>query len=250
MCEILDFLDPERISAARPKWYLGYSDNTNMTFLLTTLCDTASLYGPCAAAFGMEPWHPAIRDTFDLLTGKKLTVHGYDLYEKEGLKDEENPLIPYHVTEPCVRVKVPDQDTHMEGRLIGGCMDVLTLFLGTEFDGVKAFAEKYQKDGILWFLEACDLNPMGIRRALWQMEQAGWFRYVKGFLIGRPLHHGEVFINLDQYEAVTGILGKYGVPILMDLDIGHIPPSMPLICGSYAKVDAAGNEIAIEMLLK
>ena len=53
----------------------------------------------------------------------------------------------------------------MEGRLIGGCMDVLTLFLGTEFDGVKAFAEKYQKDGILWFLEACDLNPMGIRRA-------------------------------------------------------------------------------------
>ena len=34
----------------------------------------------------------------------------------------------------------------MEGRLIGGCMDVLTLFLGTEFDGVKAFAEKYQKD--------------------------------------------------------------------------------------------------------
>ena len=64
------------------------------------------------------------------------------------------------------------------------------------------------------------------------------------------MHHGEVFINLDQYEAVTGILGKYGVPILMDLDIGHIPPSMPLICGSYAKVDAAGNEIAIEMLLK
>ena len=39
----------------------------------------------------------------------------------------------------------------------------------------------------------------------------------------------------DQYEAVTGILGKYNVPIIMDLDIGHIPPAMPLICGSYAK---------------
>ena len=49
---------------------------------------------------------------------------------------------------------------------------------------------------------------------------------------------------------MTGILGKYGVPILMDLDIGHIPPSMPLICGSYAKVDAAGNDISIEMQLR
>lgn len=250
MCEDLGYMDFDRIREADPKWYLGYSDNTNMTFLLTTLCDTASVYGPCAAAFGMEPWHPAIGDAFALLTGRNLTVHGYDLYEKEGLKDEENPLVPYNVTEPCVRVKVPDEDIHVEGRLIGGCMDVLTLFLGTKFDAVTAFAERYKEDGILWFLEACDLNPMGIRRALWQMEQAGWFRHVKGFLIGRPLHHGEVFINLDQYEAVTGILGKYGVPVLMDLDIGHIPPSMPLICGSYAKVDAVGNDIAIEMQLR
>lgn len=76
-----------------------------MTFLLTTLCDVASIYGPCAAAFGMEPWHPAIQDAFDVLTGEKLTIEGYDLYEKEGLKDEENPLVPYNVTEPCIRKK-------------------------------------------------------------------------------------------------------------------------------------------------
>lgn len=250
MCEDLEYVDFDVLKKAEPKWYMGYSDNTNMTFLLTTLGDTASIYAPCAAAFGMEPWHPALQDAMDLLTGKRLTVRGYDLYEKEGLKDEENPLAPYHVTEPCIRVKVPDQDIRMEGRLIGGCMDVLTLFTGTKYDGVKPFAQKYQEDGIIWFLEACDLNTMGIRRALWQMEQAGWFAHVKGFLIGRPLCHGEACLGLDQYEAVTGILGKYHVPIIMDLDIGHIPPSMPLICGSYAKVEAVGNDISIEMLLK
>ncbi len=250
MCEDLNYMNFEKLAKAEPKWFLGYSDNTNMTFLLTTLCDVASLYGPCAASFGMEPWHPSIEDAFDVLTGQTLCVHGYDAYEMESLKDEEHPLAPYNTTEPRVMVKYPDCDAHMEGRLIGGCLDVLILFLGTKFDRVKEFTERYRDDGIIWFLEACDLNPMGIRRALWQMEQAGWFRYLKGFLIGRPLCHGEEFLGMNQYDAAIGILGKYGVPILMDLDIGHIPPQMPLICGSYAKVDAVGNDIEIEMQLK
>ena len=61
MCEILRYVDFERIAQAKPKWFMGYSDNTNLTFLLTTLCDTAAIYGPCAASFGMKPWHAAIR---------------------------------------------------------------------------------------------------------------------------------------------------------------------------------------------
>ena len=64
MCTTLDFVDFDRIRAAEPKWYMGYSDNTNFTFLLATLCDVASIYGPCAAEFGMTPWDPAIRDAF------------------------------------------------------------------------------------------------------------------------------------------------------------------------------------------
>lgn len=250
MCEDLEYIDFEKIKEAAPKWYMGYSDNTNMTFLLTTLCDTASIYGPCAAAFGMEPWHPAIQDAFSVLCGKKQILHGYEKYEKEGLKDEAHPLLPYNVTETCIRRKYPDQDVRMEGRLVGGCLDILSLLTGTRYDKVQEFTERYKEDGIIWFIESCDLNPMGIRRALWQLEQAGWFGHVKGFLIGRPLCHGEEFLGLDQYKAVTGILGKYNVPILMDLDIGHIPPMMPLICGSYAKVETKGNDVQVEMILK
>lgn len=250
MCEDLEYVDFEKVKKAPPKWYMGYSDNTNMTFLLTTLCDTAAVYAPCAAAFGMEPWHPSLQDAFDILTGTKLKVKGYERYEQEGLKDEEHPLEPYNVTEPCIRRKYPDKDCRMEGRLIGGCLDVLVLLLGTKYDKVKEFTEHYKDDGFIWFLEACDLNPMGIRRAIWQMEQAGWFSHLKGFLIGRPLCHGEEFLGMDQYQAVLGILEKYQVPILMDLDIGHIAPMMPLICGSYAKVETCGNDISVEMILK
>ena len=44
MCTILPYMDFERVRRADPKWYMGYSDNTNFTFLLTTLCDVAALY--------------------------------------------------------------------------------------------------------------------------------------------------------------------------------------------------------------
>lgn len=250
MCEILDHVDFEKIKQADPKWYMGYSDNTNMTFLLTTLCDTASIYGPCAAAFGMEPRHPSLQDAMDVLTGQKLCLAGYDRWEKESLKSEENPLAPYHVTEPSILRKFPEEPLKMSGRLLGGCVDCLVNLLGTKYDNVCEFTKRYKEDGILWFLEACDLNVMGIRRAMWQMEHAGWFQYCKGFLIGRPLCYGEEMMGLDQYQAVTEIVKKYNVPVLMDLDIGHLPPMMPLICGSMAQVHVDGNQYQVEMELR
>lgn len=251
MCEDLDFLEFDRIAQAPPKWFMGYSDNTNFTFLLTTICDTASIYGPCAAAFGMEPWHPAISDAFSLLKGRKLVMNGYQKWEKESLKDDQHPLEPYHVTESRILKTFPEMASlQCQGRLIGGCLDILVNILGTKFDHVQEFIEKYKDDGFIWFLESCDLNVMSIRRALWQMEHAGWFKHVKGFLIGRPLCFGQDMLGLDQYSAVTGILGKYDVPIIMDADIGHIPPMMPLICGSLAKLSVQDQHLELEMILK
>lgn len=284
MCEDLNYVDFEALKSAPPKWFMGYSDNTNLTFLLTTICDTASVYGPCVSSFGMEKWHPSIQDAFDLLTGKLLNrpekaeeqsgkaeesekeeqpgraektlgnicLTGYDAWEKESLKTEDNPYVSYNTTEPSVIKVYPYTAGKAEfaGRLIGGCMDCLVTMLGTKFDHAAEFAERYKEDGIIWFLESCELNVMSVRRALWQMENAGWFRYVNGFLIGRPMVYGEELMGLDQYQAVTGILGKYNVPIVMDADIGHLPPMMPLICGSYASVSAGENKFRLTMELR
>lgn len=286
MCEILDYVNFERIKDAPPKWYMGYSDNTNMTFLLTTLCDTAAIYGPCAAAFGMEPWHSSLEDAMLLLRGQKLSMRGYDKWEKESLKDEEHPYIPYNLTETSViKYILPDGRTNIEslaaassdlmggiaeiievrkkdngecktnvidyeGRLLGGCMDCLVNLIGTRYDKVTEFTEKYKEDGILWFLEPCDLNLMSIRRAMWQMEHAGWFRHCKGFLIGRPrIGMGEKEFGIDHYQAVYEMLRQYPVPVMMDVDIGHLPPMMPLICGSIARVISDGNTYSVEMKL-
>ena len=304
MCETLNYVDFDRIRNALPKWYMGYSDNTNMTFLLTTLCDTASIYGPCAASFGMEPPHQSIEDAMLLLQGRRLTVQGYDMWEKDSFKDEEHPLEPYHLTEKSIiRYILPDGKTNIEslaadrdaaagqasdvpgdktanesavkaeneaadksanesaaagpvridfsGRLLGGCVDCLVNLLGTKYDGVTDFIERYKEDGILWFLEACDLNLMSIRRAMWQMDNAGWFQYCKGFLLGRPrCGMGVEEYGIDEYQAAYEMLRKYDVPVMMDLDIGHLSPMVPLICGSMARVVSDGTDYSVEMTLR
>lgn len=261
MCETLEYVDFEAVKNAEPKWYLGYSDNTNFTFLQTTLCDTASIYGMCAGAFGMEPWHKSVEDTFSVLTGKgsdcmSFKFNGYDMWEKESLKSEERPTAAMNVTEPRIihafkgdKRQSEDVSLDFTGRLIGGCMDCLVNLLGTKYDRVAEFNERYKEEGFIWFLESCDLNVFAIRRAMWQMDNAGWFKYLKGFIIGRPLVFGQELMGLNQYDAVLGIIGKYNVPVVMDIDLGHLSPTMPIICGSLGKVSVSGNDYSVEMKL-
>lgn len=257
MCEVIPHIDFESIKNAKPKWYMGFSDNTNFTFLETTICDIASIYGPCAGSFGMEEWHESLVDSFDVFTGKKSVVRNYKEWEINSLRDEEHPYIGFNLTEKVdMKAFVPTgtgeyqitkEPVKLEGRLIGGCLDCLLGIAGTKYDHVKSFNEKYKDDGIIWFLEACDLNIMSIRRGIGQLKNTDWFKNVKGFLIGRPCAaYGQEMFGIDQYRAVTDVLSEYNVPILMDLDIGHLSPMMPIVCGSTAVVEYQDNNFKIE----
>lgn len=247
MCEDLPHFDFDAIRNARPLWYMGYSDNTNLTFTLPVLCDTAAIYGPCISAYGPSTVHPSDWEALEILNGKRLSVSNYDKWEIQSLRTDEDPFTPMNPTEPfSMKILLPganafsvsDVSLSFSGRLIGGCLDILTLLCGTPYGKASEFAEKYKDDGIIWFMEACDLNPLSIRRALWQMENSGWFKHVRGFLIGRSARFGEEQLGMDTYLAYTGILSKYNVPILMDIDLGHLPPMMPIISGAMADVTA------------
>ena len=254
MCEILPFVDFGKIKKAKPKWFLGYSDNTNFTFTSAVLADTAAVYGPCAPTFGMRQWHRALEDTWGVMTGKSLKVEGYDKWEMESLKTPENPFEPYNLTEDKQLVlrtgKEAAENLTMEGRMIGGCLDTLLTLIGTPYDKVKEFIQRYKDDGIVWFLEACDLSVYQIRRGLWQMKQAGWFEGVTGFLFGRPMHFDEPEGVLDRHLAVTSQLEDLGVPIIMDGDLGHLPPAVPVITGAIGRMTADKKNLHLEMLCK
>ncbi len=259
MCEDLPFVDFEGIRKAKPVWYMGYSDNTCLTYTLPVLCDTATVYGPCATTFGRLPWHKSVEDAFRVITGKGyeikdgvpcITLSSYDGWEPEGESPEGcDPLASYSIEAPlAMRLAGPRRP--FSGRLIGGCMDLLFTLQGTRFDKTKEFVEKYKDDGIVWFLEACEMSPVDLRRVLWGFENAGWFEHVSGFIFGRPMVYGTEAFGFDQYNAVTGILEKYNVPIVMDVDLGHLPPQIPIITGSVAEVTASEEKLTITMELK
>ncbi len=249
MVEILPYVDFS-IIRNNPKWYMGFSDNTNLTFLLPTICDVASIYGPCFPSFGVLPWHASKEDAWCVLTGEKFSIKNYPKWEKESLVTAENPLAPLNLTEDTILTGYPNNHLTFKGRLLGGCLDVLVQFLGTPFDMVANFVSKYEKDGIVWFIEACDLNPMAIRRAIFQLDLAGWFKNAKGFIFGRPLSAMDSMLGMDRFEACLAVLKKYNVPIIFDADLGHLPPTMPLITGSIADVMLVNNELTIKMQLK
>ncbi|MBQ9909916.1 MAG: LD-carboxypeptidase [Lachnospiraceae bacterium] len=251
MCETIDHVDWDRIRKAPPKWYLGYSDNTNMTFLLPTICDTAAIYGECFSAFGRKPMDAPMRDLVKLLKGETLSVHSYDKWEKPGADPACDPLSAPSCTEDTLISSFNWNGLPFGGRMIGGCLDILTMYPGTKFDRVKDFIDRYKDDGIVWFLEACDFNVYGIRRALWILKHAGWFENARGFLFGRPLCMGqETFDGLNQYNAVLDVLEDLDVPILMDLDIGHVAPQMPMISGAVGTVYRCRDRVEIGFELR
>lgn len=257
MCEDLPFMDFDKIAAAEPLWFAGYSDNTNFIMPLVTRCDTAAVYAPCASEFGTYPFTPQGLQTLELMSGERTVVHNFDKWELEAPEDEE-ATAPPTLTEPfSMKMWLPGDSreftnlspegrkTSFEGRIIGGCLDCLQVLAGTPYVDVRGFNRRYRDDGIVWFLEACELGPMSIRRAVWQLKENGWFEHVRGFLIGRPMHYGSEELGMNQYNAVLGVLAEYNVPVLMDLDIGHLPMQMPIVCGSKVKVTTDGNSFSM-----
>ena len=62
----------------------------------------------------------------------------------------------------------------------------------------------------------------------------GYFKNVKGFLIGRSFVQREYTASFTFKDAVERALRKCNVPIVYNVDIGHVPPQMYIVNGSYA----------------
>ena len=249
MDEMLPYVDFEKIKTLPPKWFMGFSDNTNLTFTLTTICDLITIYGPCAANFYEKPIRLSRLDALEMLHGKRV-FEGYPKWHKPNFKKKPDPTKKVNpvARERYMTPKVITPHNYkkpFEGTMLGGCLDCLVNLCGTRFDHVKEFIEKHP-EGIVWYLEACDLSVLSIRRALFQLKESGWFKNAKGFLIGRPLCWDQKIGNVDRFNAVIDQLEDLNVPILLDVDLGHYSPSMPMLNGEKATVSLIDGNIRIE----
>lgn len=247
LVEIIPYIDFNLIKQ-NPKWVQGYSDTTGIGFCITTISDIATIYGENFNSFAMQPWHDALHKNVELLEGKILEQNSFDKYQgnwQQGVIGNETWKTTKKVRWKNAR---GEAKIEIEGRLIGGCIDVLTLLVGTKYDKVETFCKRYENNGIIWFFDNCELSSEGVLRALWQMKEAGWFNRVKGFIFGRTMTR-KSNCDISFEESILDVIGELNVPIIFDADIGHVPPQMTLINGAIAKITSKDGKGKIKFVL-
>ena len=229
--ETLPYINYKKIKESPARWVQGYSDTTHITFLLTTLCDVASVYGNGLSEFRYCSLTESAKNNLDLLRGSKLIQHSFKKYGKIKNEEDDYALPEYEHDVEWKSLK-GEKEVEISGRLIGGCQDVINTLVGTKYDKVKKFLNKYKEDGIVWYLETFASDPEKFASCLNQLKDAGYFKYCKGIVFGRPGFYNTEFMNVSYEKTIKKVLGKLNVPILYDADIGHVSPVITLINGS------------------
>jgi len=210
--ELLPLLDADLVRA-NPKVFAGYSDHTSLHTWLRNACGLATFYAPMIAA---------------------------DWSREDGV-DERTWRAALHAETPWnvgaadgLRVLQPGEAV---GRLLGGCLSLLTESLGTPW------AFKIDEPCIL-FLEDIHTKPFQWDRMLQHLRFAGLLRNVRGMVFG------DMSANVEPSEmplleaACLHALGNFKGPIVMGLRSGHVlheNRSLPL--GAWVTMkDAELNE--------
>lgn len=235
LAEMLPFVDFDAIKN-NPKWIQGYSDNTSILLAVTTLCDIATVYGYNFGNYGMDKWHESVENNLAILEGKNIVQKSFEMFE-DGFFDKETGLEGFNLTtEVCLKNARSEDEIVMEGRLLGGCLDVLVDMAGTKYENVSGFTSKYASDGILWFIESFDAVSERVIINLWKLKELGWFENVKGFIFGRPCFY-KSYSDISYMEAVMTALEELKVPVVFDADIGHKEPQWTMINGAKAQFE-------------
>ncbi len=240
LLEMLPYINWQHIKE-NPKWIMGYSDPTSILYITTTKLDIATIYGCNAGSYDQEKLHQSLKNNLEILSGNIVDQHSFDYYQKEQL-DQDG----YNLTEK-VYWETINGNVDIKGRIIGGCIDCLKDLLGTPYDYTHQFIEKYKEDGIIWYFDIFELSAEEFYRTLFQMRQANWFKYIKGIIVGR------VAIPRNSYEDFTYQIALKrmfkDLPIIMNADIGHVPPKMTIINGSIAHITCKDGKGAIKQEL-
>ena len=241
MCQILPYIDFDKIKALKKKkLFMGYSDNTILTFTLPIFADSYAIYGECFPTFGVRKWDKSLKDAYALITGQEMIQHPYPKCA-DPQKHTDNPLKrdPYIKKTAWKRYQSDDPVT-FKGILMGGCMDILNVICGTPYFEIDDYLEKHKKEGFIIFLEACEFHALAQKRAYWQFKNASLFKYCNGIIIGRPIMTYPMFDHT--YVEMIDELKDLNIPIIYDVDIGHVPPSITLISGAMAEVHFEKNQ--------
>jgi len=237
--DLLDLLDWEALAAAEPTWLIGYSDLSTILLPLTTRLGWATLHGDNLADTPYEPPAGLLR-WLEIASGT-----GPHRQRDSGLVADWWRFAEDPKATAWKRVGSGPWTLHgadslcATGRLIGGCIETLCNLAGTPYGDVAAFGRQHAEDGLIVYLEAAEDNAATICRNLHGLRLAGWFEHASAVLIGRT--NAPDSAKMTQREAVLDALGPLDLPVVFDLEIGHVPPHLPLVNGALATVTMDGG---------
>ncbi|WP_414837827.1 S66 family peptidase [Candidatus Nanosalina sp. VS9-1] len=247
---ILKHLEPQRLKENPTRFY-GLSDNTNLHIYLWSL-GIRSFYGG------------QILD--DLLAEEQIGEYTYSYLEKAFFQDKIGELRPSdrftdkffdlsrdEVTDDRERFESPEwefwnfDDESVEGRLFGGCFEVLSWQLAAG----RYLPDPEELEDRILFLETSEEAPpaTSVKRWLMCMGERGLLQKFSAVLVGRPIRaqlHGEERTEEEKQEyhrtqkqAIKNEVERYcpETPIVFDMDFGHTHPKITLPVGGKIRID-------------
>ncbi|MGF7048538.1 muramoyltetrapeptide carboxypeptidase LdcA involved in peptidoglycan recycling [Paenibacillus sp. DS2015] len=239
LIEILEDIDYKHIEN---KWIMGYSDISLLLLAITLKTGMATAHGASFVDLRGEITDDTTAMWQSVLTtptGRSILQHSSAQYQKEWPPgDNLSPCI-FNLSEQTYWRTTTNRDVAIQGRLLGGCIDVIRHLIGTPYGDVHHFrSHMIHGESIVWYLENCELSTTDLRRSLVQMKLAGWFEHCSGIMFGRSdaNHPINDYTAEDVYQELSEELG---FPIIYDIDCGHRPPQITLINGAYVEVKVA-----------
>jgi len=241
---ILPLLDWQALQATSPKWVLGFSDVSTIMTALTTRLNWVTVHATNLMQLTSLQTDPLTRATLDVLSlqvGDKWVQSASSHFEAANACPISDPNMVFNLTEITQWRLLPSQQgiardkVAFAGRLVGGCLDTHQHILNTEFADIEQFSQQYHEQPLILYFENGELSDHGYIRALLGLKYKGVFKHVSGVLFGRNAAN-KYKVSANE-KILLKALGSLNIPIVFDVDIGHIPPNMTLLNGVYSEVD-------------
>lgn len=236
---ILPYIDYEYLKK-HPKVIIGYSDVTALLLGIYAKTGLVTFYGPAAASsFGEFP--PFVDWTFEffdsMIKGEMTFPYDYQMpaaWTDEFIKwDEQNrskELRENHWI--CVNPGA------CSGRLIGGNLNTMEGFFGTEY------MPEIKKGDIL-FIEDSLKDACTIERSFSLLKLAGVFDRVSGIILGKHEKFDDNGTGRKPYEILQEVMGNTEIPVLAEFDCCHTHPMFTLPIGCQVMLDARNKKVSL-----
>lgn len=229
MINTMKCLDFDKIKDTN-KLFIGFSDNTCLTYTLVTMFDKPSIVGYNGKRMSYDL--PDRNDLFRMLNDEK-EFKSYDYWDNEENNSKKPDIEFINYEEPVT------------GILLGGCVEVLKELQDAGLDNTINYLNRHKNENLIFFLDNDGSVGETLKNNLQSFKEAGWFDQVSMFICSRSYKYYDDKVKEELNQAYLDVLGTFNKPIVLNADIGHMEPLMPLYIGKKCKVSKDNKTLTI-----